>query len=444
MPTVTYTAIGSREQYGELLSLRRNVDRRVSADTVQQNTANLLPKYARLTNVSIELRWGCEGTIDGDSNLYINGVKIGDTCVGHNNNPTNTRSGLQGYFSSEQQYPGRPSGEIQVTLKGSSRIWYIFHLKVHYTYEAPKFVVSLSKSGEGTVSGAGTYDVGTNATITATPAKGYKFLKWSDGVTNATRAVTVANGSQTEYLTSLSYKAVFEKDYVLVSYDGNGATSGEYGHAFMQKDISDALETNWFEKKYAVQLHHNDGNDTVEALYSSADFLGWYTAAEGGERVGGSGDPFTPTGTTDLYAHWSAMPAVTLPTPTRDGYTFLGWYTAAEGGARVGGSGDPFTPTGTTDLYAHWSAMPAVTLPTPTRDGYTFLGWYTAAEGGARVGGSGDPFTPTGTTDLYAHWEEIIVPPEFLNVAITYGNVQVSITNKVPAGEGYLISVGLK
>ena len=88
--------------------------------------------------------------------------------------------------------------------------------------------------------------------------------------------------------------------------------------------------------------------------------------------------------------------------------------------------------------------MPAVTLPTPTRDGYTFLGWYTAAEGGERVGGSGDPFTPTGTTDLYAHWEEIIVPPEFLNVAITYGNVQVSITNKVPAGEGYLISVGLK
>lgn len=357
MATVTYTAIGSKEQYGELLSLRRNVDRRVSADTVQQNTANLLPKYARLTNVSIELRWGCEGTIDGDSNLYINGVKIGDTCVGHNNNPTNTRSGLQGYFSSEQQYPGRPSGEIQVTLKGSSRIWYIFHLKVHYTYEAPKFVVSLSKSGEGTVSGAGTYDVGTNATITATPAKGYKFLKWSDGVTNATRAVTVANGSQTEYLTSLSYKAVFEKDYVLVSYDGNGATSGEYGHAFMQKDISDALETNWFEKKYAVQLHHNDGNDTVEALYSSADFLGWYTAAEGGERVGGSGDSYTPTGSVTLYAHWSEMPAVTLETITRKGYTFLGWYTAAEGGTKVGDGGDSYTPTeNAVHLYAQWSS----------------------------------------------------------------------------------------
>ena len=394
MPTVTYTAIGSKEQYGKLFGLRQNVDRSISADEVQNGTANLIPKYAKLTNVSVELRWGCEGTISGDSDLYINGTKIGDTCEGWNNNPTNTRSGLQDYFSSKDEYPGRPTGEIKIHLSGSSRIWYIFHLKVHYTYENPKFFVSLSKQGEGTVSGAGTYDVGTNATITATPAKGYKFLKWSDGVTNATRAVTVANGSQTEYLTSLSYKAVFEKDYVLVSYDGNGATSGEYGHAFMQKDISDALETNWFEKKYAVQLHHNDGNETIETLYSSADFLGWYTAAEGG--------------------------------------------------ARVGGSGDPFTPTGTTDLYAHWSAMPAVTLPTPTRDGYTFLGWYTAAEGGARVGGSGDPFTPTGTTDLYAHWEEIIVPPEFLNVAITYGNVQVSITNKVPAGEGYLISVGLK
>lgn len=358
MATVTYTAIGSREQYGELLSLRRNVDRRVSADTVQQNTANLLPKYARLTNVSIELRWGCEGTIDGDSNLYINGVKIGDTCVGHNNNPTNTRSGLQGYFSSEQQYPGRPSGEIQVTLKGSSRIWYIFHLKVHYTYEAPKFVVSLSKSGEGTVSGAGTYDVGTNATITATPAKGYKFLKWlEDGDTNATRTVTVANGSQTQYSTPLNRTAVFEIDYVTVHYDGNGATDGGSRSVIMQKDISGVLETNWFDNGYAVQLNHNDGNDTVETLYSSADFLGWYTAAEGGERVGGSGDSYTPTGSVTLYAHWSEMPAVTLETITRKGYTFLGWYTAAEGGTKVGDGGDSYTPTeNAVHLYAQWSS----------------------------------------------------------------------------------------
>lgn len=43
----------------------------------------------------------------------------------------------------------------------------------------------------GTVTGAGEYNHGTEVTLTATPAEGYRFVKWSDGDTNATRTTTV-------------------------------------------------------------------------------------------------------------------------------------------------------------------------------------------------------------------------------------------------------------
>ena len=45
----------------------------------------------------------------------------------------------------------------------------------------------------GTVIGAGEYNHGAEVTLTATPNTGYHFVKWSDGVTDATRTITVTN-----------------------------------------------------------------------------------------------------------------------------------------------------------------------------------------------------------------------------------------------------------
>lgn len=60
-------------------------------------------------------------------------------------------------------------------------------------------------AGEGgTVTGSDMYVAGSTATITAKANTGYKFVKWSDGNTDATRTITVGN-------TSAVYTAVFEK-----------------------------------------------------------------------------------------------------------------------------------------------------------------------------------------------------------------------------------------
>lgn len=56
--------------------------------------------------------------------------------------------------------------------------------------------LNVSPAGSGTVSGAGQYDAGTEAKISATPNSGYAFDRWSDGDTNTSRYITM-NSSKT-------------------------------------------------------------------------------------------------------------------------------------------------------------------------------------------------------------------------------------------------------
>lgn len=76
-------------------------------------------------------------------------------------------------------------------------------------------------------------------------------------------------------------------------------------------------------------------------------------------------------------------------------------------------------------------------LYTPVRDGYKFQGWYTA-DGVQIVSTS----SLTESTVVYSAWKKL--PPEYTAVAMTYLGKQISETNKVPCGEGFIISVGIK
>ena len=51
--------------------------------------------------------------------------------------------------------------------------------------------------------------------------------------------------------------------------------------------------------------------------------------------------------------------SVTLPTPTRSGYTFNGWYNAASGGTLIGAAGASYTPSAAITLYAQWTIVPS-------------------------------------------------------------------------------------
>lgn len=145
-----------------------------------------------------------------------------------------------------------------------------------------------------------------------------------------------------------------------------------------------------------------------------------------------------------------------LPTDvTKDGYTFLGWFNAAEGGDKV--TQIEATETGNKTFYAYWqkNETPVKTwsityvadggvingsyptsyvegtvtvLPTNvTKPGYTFLGWFTAASGGVLVKQIGA--TETGEKTFYAHWQKNVLPPP----PITPGTPSAPVTPARPA-----------
>ncbi|MCR5424737.1 MAG: leucine-rich repeat protein [Bacteroidales bacterium] len=79
----------------------------------------------------------------------------------------------------------------------------------------------------GSVRGSGTYNYGTTVTIAATANSGYRFARWHDGITNATRSVVVTD--------SATYTAYFELDqYTITAVSGNstmGSVSGGGNYA---------------------------------------------------------------------------------------------------------------------------------------------------------------------------------------------------------------------
>lgn len=118
--------------------------------------------------------------------------------------------------------------------------------------------------------------------------------------------------------------------------------------------------------------------------------------------------------------------ALTLPSASKASNVFTGWYTtASEGGTRVGGAGDEYTPTdASTTLYARFEAVVSTysitydlnggthgtmhqntgtpgtehELSAPTRSGYTFAGWTVSPVGGSAKWGTTN--TPTPSTSI--------------------------------------------
>ncbi|NBO55747.1 MAG: hypothetical protein EBU84_14440, partial [Actinobacteria bacterium] len=115
---------------------------------------------------------------------------------------------------------------------------------------------------------------------------------------------------------------------------------------------------------------------------SGFTFNGWYDAASGGNRLGDGGASYLPLSGADftIFAQWTA-----------NTFTVTYNYNNATGGN--GTSSATFTNGGT-----------AITLPTPTRTGYTFGGWYSDLALTTTIGAAGASYSPTASITAYAKW----------------------------------------
>ncbi len=86
-------------------------------------------------------------------------------------------------------------------------------------------------------------------------------------------------------------------------------------------------------------------------------------------------------------------------------YTFKNWNTEANGSGTSYSAGASYTADEAVTLYAQWYAhttTATVSLPVPTRNGYTFQGWAVSSAASSGVTGS---YTPDSNVTLYAIWK---------------------------------------
>ena len=224
-------------------------------------------------------------------------------------------------------------------------------------YNDKQSVNNLTSTAGATVN---LYAKWTDASVTLpTPTRtGYTLKGWYTAASSGTKVGD--GGASYKPSASVTLYAQWTPITYSVKFNGNGSTSGSMSNQSHTYDTAKALTANAFKRAFTVTYNYNGNGKSNTTATANATFSGWATSASGAkvysDKQSVKNLTSTAGATVNLYAKWTDA-SVTLPTPTRTGYTFGGWYTAASGGTKIGAGGASYKPTANITLYAHWSPI---------------------------------------------------------------------------------------
>ena len=200
---------------------------------------------------------------------------------------------------------------------------------------------------------------------------GYTFSKWAAG--NAGAAYTFPNTAWAS-AASVSTNATWTANKYTVTLDAGDIASGTVYTTYNTAVYTDSARTKAMStsanavsgglltpKSVTVTYNANGGYVSSTSANAYMPFNGYWSATSGGTQYIGTGGYITDAGliaakgytaNKTWYAQWSPT-TVSLPTPTRTGYTFKGWATSSSATSGVTGN---YSVTGDVTLYATWSA----------------------------------------------------------------------------------------
>ena len=201
--------------------------------------------------------------------------------------------------------------------------------------DTPKTITAIPASGceaMGTVSGSGSYLFGKTATLSATPADGYVFSKWNDGVTTATRTITVTAAA--------TYEAIFETNPVLPGKFSVSAT--EYaqfsrGNLYCTDNGTSASPRYTFNfERNQYDFRHRPGKGSMlNGVFStssgtpantSGSFQWNVSAAVPGQDYGAFGTTYPGTPADDAMIDWGQAIGGNWYTMTKEEMSYLVGY----------------------------------------------------------------------------------------------------------------------
>lgn len=124
-----------------------------------------------------------------------------------------------------QNYLTEPAFEAARDSYGDEAESYLRPELQYTAAEDANVTLTLNVSGNGSVTGAGVYPVGTSVQITAVQGAGYRFSRWSDGNTNNTRTIVMTSDLE---LTAIFVSETPEQFTVTLNTagEGSGTVSG--------------------------------------------------------------------------------------------------------------------------------------------------------------------------------------------------------------------------
>lgn len=196
---------------------------------------------------------------------------------------------------------------------------------------------------------------------------GYTFGGWYTDPALTTSAG--AAGASYKPTANVTLYAKWTATSYIVNFNGNGSTSGSMSSQCFTYDVEQNLIANAFQRSYTVTYNYNgatSGNSKASDT-AAATFNGWATSASGSKIYADkqSVKNLATSGTYNLYANWT-LQSVTLPTPTREGYTFGGWYTDSTLTTFAGVAGTSYKPIAPVTLYAKWTAVTIMEIAVAT------------------------------------------------------------------------------
>lgn len=358
--------------------------------------------------------------------IYNDGTSVSITLS--STTPTRTGYTFLGWSTSSSATSSSYSAGTAYSFSANTTLYAVWQIN-QYTITINNSSYGTVKNGSTAISSGGKVNYGTVLTVTPTAATGYTTTVASSTGTISSNSLTVdGNETITFTRTAITYS---------VKYNGNGSTSGSMSNSSHTYDVAKALTANAFSRVYTVTYDANGGSVSSISAAATATFKGWSTnssatTATYTDKQSVSNLSSTNGATVNLYAIW-ALGSVTLPTPTRTGYTFKGWSTSS---SATSGSTGSYTPTSSVTLYATWQAntysvsynanggsgAPSATSYTyassgtvnlsstkPTRAGYTFLGWGTSTSDTSvnYAAGAAYPKNVASNVTLYAIWDYI-------------------------------------
>ncbi|MBR5620365.1 MAG: InlB B-repeat-containing protein, partial [Clostridia bacterium] len=224
-------------------------------------------------------------------------------------------------------------------------------------YNDKQSVKNLSSTQGATVN---LYAKWTDASVTLpSPTRtGYVLNGWYTAASGGTK---IGNGGASYTPTgNITLYAQWSPISYTVKFNGNGSTAGSMSNQGFTFDKEQNLTANAFTRAFVVTYNYNGNGSANSSATANATFNGWATSASGAktytDKQSVKNLSSTQGATVNLYAKWTDG-SVTLPTPTRTGYTLKGWYTAASSGTKVGDGGAKYTPSTNVTLYAQWTPI---------------------------------------------------------------------------------------